>query len=245
MYNRREGNIVMAGGVSLANVQLENGYTRIANELLDVVIKTPFIATHLKIVLVCWRYMYGFNRKEAELSETFISKATGISKRYISKEMKALIDAKIVKVVTESTYTAARIISFNKNYEQWEYRTTVPQVNHSSTVESQYSTTVEPQFNTTVEPQFHQETKTIKKTIKKDIYIKVQHLSMTEEEYNRLVEHYGKTEVDEKIEAAENYAKLKNYKSLYLTLNKWLKADGKEEKPRKEGMTAWGTRIAK
>ena len=67
----------------VADVQLENGYTRIANELLDAVIKTPFISTHLKIVLVCWRYLYGFNRKQAELSESFISKATGISKRYI------------------------------------------------------------------------------------------------------------------------------------------------------------------
>ena len=147
----------------MANVQVENGFTRIANELLDVVIRMPFNATHLKIVLVCWRYLYGFQRKQAELSESFISKATSISKRYISKEMRTLIDAKVINVVRESSYTSPRIIAFNKNYEQWEYRTTVPQVNLSSTGEPQNNTTVEQQFNTTVEQQFHQEKKTIKK----------------------------------------------------------------------------------
>jgi hypothetical protein len=58
-----------------------------------------------------------------------------------------------------------------------------------------------------------------------NIYIKCQHLSMTEEEYKKLVEAYGESEVKDKLEYAENYAKLKNYKSLYKTLNNWLKND--------------------
>lgn len=139
--------------------QLENGYTRIANELLEKVIATPFIATHLKIILVCWRYTYGFQKKQTELSESYISKATGISKRYISQEMKILIDCKVLKVIEDSTYTRPRVIAFNKNYMEWEYGTTVPQVKCNSTDEPEHSTTVEPQFNTTVEPQFHQKRK--------------------------------------------------------------------------------------
>ena len=90
--------------------------------------------------------------------------------------MKALIDSKVIIVVTESTYTTPRVISFNKNYEQWKYRTTVQQVYCSSTDELEQDIPVEPQFNTTVEPQFHQEkktiNKTIKKTLKKDTYSK-------------------------------------------------------------------------
>jgi phage replication O-like protein O len=142
----------------MANVQLENGFVRIASELLEKVIKTPFIATQLKIILLCWRYTYGYNRKQADLSESFISKATGISKRYISKELKTLIDCKVLRVVKESTFTTSRIFEFNKNFDEWEYRTTVPLVNDNSTGELQSSTTVEPQFNTTVELQFHQDT---------------------------------------------------------------------------------------
>lgn len=64
---------------------------------------------------------------------------------------------------------------------------------------------------------------------KKDRYITCQHLSMTEEQYNKLVENYGKEATDDKIEHALNYAKLKSYKDLYRTLNNWLKKDAKEE----------------
>lgn len=143
----------------MADVQLENGYTRIANELLEAVLKTPFVATHLKIILTCWRYTYGFGRKETELSLNFISKATSISKRYISDGLTELINSNVLIVVKDSTYSSSRIIAFNKNYTEWMYRTTVPQVNRSSTGDVEVDTTVEPQFNTTVEPQFHQERK--------------------------------------------------------------------------------------
>ena len=60
-------------------------------------------------------------------------------------------------------------------------------------------------------------------------FISAQHLSMTEEEYNKLVTTYGKKTVDLKIDYARNYSKLKNYKSLYLTLNNWLRSDKKTQ----------------
>lgn len=152
----------------MASPQKENGFTPISNELLDVIIKTNFIATQLKLILCCLRYTYGFSRKEAELSETYISKATGISKRYISQELKVLINMGVIKIIQESTYTSSRIMALNKDYETWEYRTTVPQVNCNSTVEPTQDTTVEPQCTTTVEPQFHQERKN-KTRIKQDV----------------------------------------------------------------------------
>jgi hypothetical protein len=60
---------------------------------------------------------------------------------------------------------------------------------------------------------------------KNKAFIACQHLSMTKEEYEKLVNQYGQATVDDKIEYAQNYAKLKNYKSLYLTLNNWMKKD--------------------
>jgi len=159
----------------MADVQLENGYTRIANELLEAVLKTPFIATHLKIILACWRYTYGFGRKEAELSLSFLANATGMSKRYVSDALSELISSNVLKVIKESTYSSSRIIAFNKNYEEWRYRacrTPLQQVNPTSTVEAEQDTTVEPQFNTTVELQFHQERKH-KENINKGDYEKL------------------------------------------------------------------------
>jgi hypothetical protein len=69
-----------------------------------------------------------------------------------------------------------------------------------------------------------EEGKKVKK-VKKDIYIKCQHLSMTKEEYDKLVSEYGEDAVKDKLKHAENYANLKKYKSLYLTLGNWLKKD--------------------
>ena len=63
-------------------------------------------------------------------------------------------------------------------------------------------------------------------------FIKCQHLSMTKEEYDTLVLKHGQKAVNDKIEYARNYKKLKNYISLYLTLNNWLKKD-KQDKPAK------------
>lgn len=154
----------------MANPQKENGYTPVANEIMDAVIKNSFTATQLKIILVCWRYMYGFSRKEAELSVSFISKATGISKRYVSQELKTLIDTNVIDVIKNPTYITSRIVSFNKNYEQWQSRSTVPQLNETSTVEPTQDTTVEPQFHTTGELEFHQDKQNIKQTLKQNIY---------------------------------------------------------------------------
>ena len=154
----------------MANPQKENGYTPVANEIMDAIIRNSLTATQLKIVLVCWRYTYGFSRKETELSENFISRATGISKRYVSQELKTLIDTNVINVIKNPTYTVPRIVSFNKNYEQWRSRTTVPQLNNNSTDEFRQGTTVEPEFNTTVEPEFHQDKQNIKQTLKQNIY---------------------------------------------------------------------------
>lgn len=71
------------------------------------------------------------------------------------------------------------------------------------------------------------------KECKEDIYISVQHLSMTKIEYDKLVSIYGQEKVTNKIGYAENYAKLKNYKSLYLTLNNWLSSDAKKDQTQK------------
>jgi phage replication O-like protein O len=155
---------------TVANPQKTNGYTAIANEIIEAVTKVQFNSTQIRIILVVWRYTYGFNRKQHEISETFIVKATNISKRYISSELNKLIDMKVITLIRPSTYTKPKVIAFNKNYEEWKTnRTTVQQVNNTSTVEQPFNTTVEQSFHSTVEQLFHQERK-IKDNIKKGDY---------------------------------------------------------------------------
>jgi hypothetical protein len=40
---------------------------------------------------VVWRYTYGFNRKQHELSQNFIAEATGLHKKQIQRELNNLI----------------------------------------------------------------------------------------------------------------------------------------------------------
>lgn len=61
---------------------------------------------------------------------------------------------------------------------------------------------------------------------KKEMYRKVQHLSLSTEEFDKLRElGYSKRVIDDILDAMENYAKLRNYKSAYLTALKWLKKE--------------------
>lgn len=58
----------------------------------------------------------------------------------------------------------------------------------------------------------------------KNIYRSFAHLSITQQEYDKLLsEGYTKQEVDFIIDSVENYKKNINYVSLYLTTKKWLR----------------------
>jgi len=51
------------------------------------------------------------------------------------------------------------------------------------------------------------------------------HLSLTKDNYNKLVQMYNKDKVDTILEQIENYKGNTKYKSLYLTAKNWLKND--------------------
>ena len=63
----------------------------------------------------------------------------------------------------------------------------------------------------------------------KDIYRSFAHLSMSLTEFNKLELEYTKQQIDEVIDAIQNYANNKKYKSLYLTAKNWLQKLPKEQ----------------
>lgn len=102
----------------MANPQPDQ-FTRISNEILDHIIKFSFNGTQMRIVMTIWRYTYGFNRKSAELSINFLSKATEISDRNLRKELDRLLESKVIIEYKKPTKTKPREIGFNKDYDQW------------------------------------------------------------------------------------------------------------------------------
>lgn len=98
------------------SVQLENGFARIANEILENIARAKLTATQYELILVIWRFTYGFSRKEHNLSSSFLSRATSRDGRQVQRALKDLESRKIIKQVIGNN---KRMISFNKNFSEW------------------------------------------------------------------------------------------------------------------------------
>ncbi|TEB15157.1 Bacteriophage replication protein O [Pelotomaculum sp. FP] len=109
----------------MANPQ-PNQFTRISNELMEMIPFYKFNGTQLRILFILIRYTYGYNRKDCDLSLSFLSKATGIHKDQAKRELKVLIDHKVVTVVKEADFNTPRVIGLNKDYDQWLVKKNVP-----------------------------------------------------------------------------------------------------------------------
>lgn len=103
----------------MANPQKENGYTAIANEVLEQIYKLPLNGTQFKILLVILRYTYGFSRKQHEFSLAFLAEAVNVHKIQLQRELKKLIKFKIIFVVKFADFNNPQILKFNKNYDKW------------------------------------------------------------------------------------------------------------------------------
>ena len=140
----------------MADVQLENGYTKIANEILEHLALTKLSPTQFRLILVIWRYTYGFNRKDHEMSLSFLAEATGIHKQRIKQELDKLIESNIVIVTEEGTNSKSRKLAFNKDYDTWR-------------LQSAKESTVSEIADTRVSEIAYQEIKNINKDLNKNI----------------------------------------------------------------------------
>jgi len=112
-------------GRFMACPQTKDGYTRIANEIMDALIKTdiripPEARKVLDLVL---RETYGFSRKSAKFKAGYIAKNTCLSRQNARRALNRLEKMRLVTVV-RSDYGVVRSdyaieISIQKDYEKW------------------------------------------------------------------------------------------------------------------------------
>ena len=91
----------------------EDGYTRIANELLEAVLSAELTARQLKIVMAVIRKTYGFNKKSDRITNTQIADITGIHHTHVCKAKNELLERKIL-------ITNGREIGVNKVVSEWK-----------------------------------------------------------------------------------------------------------------------------
>lgn len=92
--------------------QKENGYTAIANEILEQLVKLRIPASEKDIMFFVIRKTYGFQKKEDRISLTQFQKGTGLSRVTVVKGVKNLISRKIL-------VKAGILFKFNKHYDSW------------------------------------------------------------------------------------------------------------------------------
>jgi len=103
----------------MANPQLQKGHTRIANEILNEIMKVNLNGTQFRLVIAIWRYTYGFSRKHYEMSISFLSKIIDANRSQVDRELSSLIDRNIVTIVGIGQ-KGARLMGFNKDYTTWD-----------------------------------------------------------------------------------------------------------------------------
>ena len=100
----------------MASPQVENGYTKIANELLDAYSAIRLSGEENQVFWTIVRKTYGFNKKEDSISLSQFCLATGLIKQNVCRALSKLIKKNIVIKIDKSNITKYRI---QKDYTKW------------------------------------------------------------------------------------------------------------------------------
>lgn len=94
------------------SAQLEDGYTRIANEILEKMACTYFSPYEWQVLMAIFRKTYGYHKKSDWIANSQLVTITGIHKAHVSRSLKKLLQRNVV------TQTGNRLC-FNKSFSSW------------------------------------------------------------------------------------------------------------------------------
>lgn len=93
---------------------LDDGYTRIANELLEAIASADLTARQLKLMLAYVRKTYGFNKKTDRIADEQIALLTGLSRQNVNKAKKELLSMNCL-------FMDGYQIGVNKEVSAWRF----------------------------------------------------------------------------------------------------------------------------
>lgn len=124
--------------------QIEDGYTKLANELLDAMVAYGFSKREWAVFMAIVRKTYGYNKKEDFVSGWQIADMTGIDRSDVSKTINEMVEKNIINRSEVSIISHGQDVfglSINKHYQEWKtvgeipaVGKTPPLVKHPSTV---------------------------------------------------------------------------------------------------------------
>jgi phage replication O-like protein O len=96
--------------------QIEDGHTKIANELLDAIIQTDFSKRQYKILLYIMRKTYGWNKTEDDIARSQIVEATKLKNPHVTTTIQELLEMNVL-IVSNGKF--AKRYKINKHYDTW------------------------------------------------------------------------------------------------------------------------------
>ena len=96
----------------MASPQKENGFTPIAHEIIEHLVRVKMSGTEWQYAMAIIRKTYGWGKKEDWITNSQIVAMTGLKKERVSEAKTKLLTRNIV---TEKRNK----ISFQKDWEQW------------------------------------------------------------------------------------------------------------------------------
>jgi phage replication O-like protein O len=107
----------------VASPQKENGFTPIANEIMDKLCLLKLSGSEWQIILFVFRKTYGWHKKEDEISITQFEKNTNLSRQAVCEDLKSVVNRRLL--VVNKTGLSNRY-KFNKNWEEWVVNKNIP-----------------------------------------------------------------------------------------------------------------------
>lgn len=222
----------------MAEIQKENGYTAIANDLLEALYRFGLTRNEYKVMFCVIRHTYGYNKKEHQMSLTFIANDTGLVKERVCEALNGL-KVKNLLSVTPAKGVQPQILSVQKDPEKWirvtENVTVTENVingygkrnpkgygkRNQGKTNNKYkegkteSGVVEPPTPPTPKPVRHK-------------HGEYKHVLLTDAQYNKLLSDYGSKKLDEYIRKVDEYCQQhgKTYADWNLTIRNWMRRDG-------------------
>ena len=98
------------------SVQLEDGYTRFANELLEAMLTARLSSRQWAVLIALARKTYGFNKKEDDIGLSQLAELTGLAKSHVSVTVRELEERRIIN---RRQGKFGHVMGINKAHKTW------------------------------------------------------------------------------------------------------------------------------
>jgi len=123
----------------MANPQVEEGYTRIANEIMDALCRCHPGGSEGQVLWAIIRKTYGWNKQADKISISQLCDMTDLARRTVIYALQNLEAKNMITIKRRENET--NIIAFNKDYDKW----VVQEMDGSARKSRSYRATIEKQ----------------------------------------------------------------------------------------------------